>query len=493
MKKGLFSAFIAVAFLLVGCNPPVETKISIEPAALSLSISQMQQLVAVVTPEGTATQITWTSSNPEVATVDNYGRVTAIADGTTIITASAEDCEAGECQVTVSTPTSFTRKFLIEHFTGDQCGYCPGGMYAIVERIKDSNVPYIWVSHHYGYNSDEYTISESSKIGKSLGVSGAPNMALNRTKVSGNSIAFHPGYLSESIEAKCETQAEASVVIYHNYDANTRQLDINVSGYVVNPDVTEYLLTVLVKENRLVGKQADYEYSWKTATWKEYMHARVARDFVTNHFGDTVAVENNRYSRDWTFTLSEKWIAENCCVVAYLTPLAKKPIINAEQAPVVIGTMGGEQYYPYGITEGKGPNTTVAFDSIAYVQLDKNLLEVQLYASKSIKATTGSAKAVGLVHLNTEATTLQPGTYSIQEDKAAGSITAGYRVDEQCTLGGSRLVYALSNSLKKGEIVPAHQWRMQSGTMVVDANGDISLDFTTYSGTQVTATYISAQ
>ena len=194
MKKVLFSAFVAAAFLLVGCNPPVETKISIEPAALSLSISQMQQLVAVVTPEGTTAQINWTSSNPEVATVDSYGRVTAIADGTTIITASAEECEAGKCQVTVSTPTSFTRKFLIEHFTGDQCGCCPGGMYAIVERVEESNVPYIWVSHHYGYNSDEYTISESSKIGKSLGVSGAPNMALNRTKVQGNSIAFHPGY-----------------------------------------------------------------------------------------------------------------------------------------------------------------------------------------------------------------------------------------------------------------------------------------------------------
>ena len=25
-------------------------------------------------------------------------------------------------------PASFPRKFVIEHFTGDQCGYCPGGM-----------------------------------------------------------------------------------------------------------------------------------------------------------------------------------------------------------------------------------------------------------------------------------------------------------------------------------------------------------------------------
>ena len=30
-------------------------------------------------------------------------------------------------------PASFPRKYLIEHFTGDQCGYCPYGMYSIME------------------------------------------------------------------------------------------------------------------------------------------------------------------------------------------------------------------------------------------------------------------------------------------------------------------------------------------------------------------------
>ena len=94
-------------------------------------------------------------------------------------------------------PASFPRKFLIEHFTGDQCGYCPDGMYAIRDHIANAEIPYIWVSHHYGYNQDEYTIPESAKIGSTCGVQGAPNMAMNRTKVTGTAIAFHPGYLVE--------------------------------------------------------------------------------------------------------------------------------------------------------------------------------------------------------------------------------------------------------------------------------------------------------
>ena len=384
-------------------------------------------------------------------------------------------------------PTSFPRKFVIEHFTGDQCGYCPGGMYAITDYIQQQNPSAIWISHHYGYNQDEYTITESAKIGKMLGVSGAPNMALNRTKQSVG-LAFHPGYLPD-LTIKDDTVAEASIVINHTYNAETRELTVTVSGQVAHTVDTTYLLSVLIKENRLVGKQADYEYSWKTATWKEYMHARVIRDFITEQFGDTIQVKNQAYSHTLTYTMNEEWVAENCCVVAYLTPLNKKPIINAEQAPLVAGTTGGEEFFPYGITEGKGPNTSISFDSIQTNKVDDNVLEIQLFASKSIKTNYGASKAVGLIYLNTEADSLVAGTYTIQNDNALGTITAGYRIDEQRSLGGSLLVYALTNYLNQGIINIAHMWRMNEGEMIVNEKGEISFVFKTYGGTTVNATY----
>lgn len=389
-------------------------------------------------------------------------------------------------------PTSFPRKFVIEHFTGDQCGYCPGGMYSITDYILEEDSTAIWVSHHYGYNTDEYTIADSKKIGTMLGVSGAPNMALNRTKVSGNTIAFHPGYLTATVAAKCEREAKASVVIEHTYNAETRVMDVTVSGQVAEGGEESYLLTVLVKENRLVGKQADYDYSWKTSTWKEYMHARVARGFLTPQFGDTVVVENQAYSKSFTYTLDEEWIAENCCVVAYLTPLSKKPIVNAEQAAVVEGTLGGEQYYPYGITEGAAPNKTVEADSIVVTKLENGQLEVQLIAEKSIKTSYGSSKAVVVMYLNTEKTELVPGTYPVATDNAEGTLEAGYRIDEERDFGGSRLIYALASSLKKGVISPCHTWRMASGDMIVRDNGNIDFEMTTYSGAIVTITYVAS-
>ncbi len=374
-------------------------------------------------------------------------------------------------------PASFPRKFVIEHFTGDGCGYCPGGMYAIVDYLQNQNPSAIWISHHYGYNSDEYTIPESSKIGSTVGVQGAPNMALNRTKQTGSSIAFHPGYLPE-ITIKDATEAEASVVINHTYNAETRQLEVTVSGQVANADVKSYLLSVLIKENKLIGKQADYTYSWKTATWKEYMHARVARDFLTHHFGDTVYVENQAYTKTFTYTIDEEWKAEDCCVVAYITPLNKKPIINAEQAPLVAGTNGGEEYLPYGITETQAPNSPekLSFDSVVISKPAADKLELVLFSSKSVRSSLyGAMKSILVLDFNTTAEVLPFDTIDIQDSNAENTLTAGYPIHETCSFAGSRFQYVDSKELEKGNIVPYHTWKLKTGKMVYSKDGSLLL------------------
>jgi hypothetical protein len=187
--------------------------------------------------------------------------------------------------------------------------------------------------------------------------------------------------------------------------------------------------------------------------------------------------------------IDSTWVPENCCVVAYLTPLEKSPVINAEQAPLVAGTEGGEQYGPYGITEGEGPNTSISFDSVKVTRLWNGQLEMMLTSSKTIKTSYfGICKQVGYVCVNTMDDVLQAGTYPIVEGEGLGTITAGYRVDEEETLGGSRLFYAVSADLKNGIVTPIHMWRMNSGEMIIDEVGKISLNFTTYNGTTVTAT-----
>ena len=389
-------------------------------------------------------------------------------------------------------PTFFPRKFLLEHFTSANCNECPMGMKYIVEYLDKQTTPYIWVSHHAVYGTDEYTIPASNAIAKNyLGINTVPSVVFNRSEQDGLLVikAWDLDYWNaDGRKVADDTLSEASVVIEHQFDMATRRLDVTVSGQVVNTNRKEYLLNILIKENSLVGKQEDAFCSWKGAKWKEYMHPRVVRDMVTATFGDTVKVENQAYSYTKSYVIDEEWIPENCCVVAYLTPLEKSPVINAEQVALVVGTEGGEQYGPYGITEGKGPNTSISFDSVSVTRLSNGQLEMMMSSSKTINTKFGICKQVGYVCVNTEDSVLIPGIYPIEDSGDEGTITAGYRVDEEERLDGSRLLYAVSTDLQNGIVTPIHHWRMSSGEMVVDEDGNISLNFTTYNGTSVTAT-----
>ena len=373
-------------------------------------------------------------------------------------------------------PSSFPRKYLIEHFTGDECGYCPEGMYSIVGYTQKTSTPCIWVSHHYGYNTDEYTISESAKIASTCGVSGAPNMAINRTKVMGSAIAFHPGYLpeagmAEAIASKCDTVAEASVVIDHTYNAETRELNVTVSGQVANTAVTEYLLTVLIKENGLIGKQADYYWSWKTAGYKEFLHPCVARDLLSaTQLGDTVKVENQAYSKTFTYTVSQKWVAENCNIVAYITPLNKKPIINAEETPLVAGTTGGAEYLPFAITESKEPTNAskLTFDAVELNKVGEDKLAVNLVASSSTRSDMyGPVKMVVYLEFNTTDSILPADSLLFADGNEMNTFTAGSVDLVEQSFAGSHLSYHLAADLE----AMCHIWRIKSGSVVVSKNG----------------------
>ncbi|MDE6084269.1 MAG: Ig-like domain-containing protein, partial [Muribaculaceae bacterium] len=82
--------------------------INLSVSNLYLSVGDQQQVTAYVSPEEAADKsLAWSSDNTDVATVDENGNITAIADGQATITVSALDGSGAvaSCYVTVYTPT----------------------------------------------------------------------------------------------------------------------------------------------------------------------------------------------------------------------------------------------------------------------------------------------------------------------------------------------------------------------------------------------------
>ena len=90
----------------VAVTVELETGITIpgDPARI-LTLSQQEQLLAVVTPTSTSHPISWSSSNPEVAFVDQDGLVLAMSTGSAIITASTADGFVAQVMIAVEVAT----------------------------------------------------------------------------------------------------------------------------------------------------------------------------------------------------------------------------------------------------------------------------------------------------------------------------------------------------------------------------------------------------
>jgi poly(beta-D-mannuronate) lyase len=74
------------------CAPIPVTSVDVSPATATLEINGTQQLTATINPNNaTNIQVTWSSGDDLIATVDSNGLVTAVGEGTVLITATTDD------------------------------------------------------------------------------------------------------------------------------------------------------------------------------------------------------------------------------------------------------------------------------------------------------------------------------------------------------------------------------------------------------------------
>ncbi|MBO4808322.1 MAG: Ig domain-containing protein [Lachnospiraceae bacterium] len=83
-------------------GPKVASSVSIKNSSYKLAVGETAQPVATVNPKGVIySDVTWSTSDPAIATVAPDGTITAIAPGKAIIYATAYNGKVGKCTVTV--------------------------------------------------------------------------------------------------------------------------------------------------------------------------------------------------------------------------------------------------------------------------------------------------------------------------------------------------------------------------------------------------------
>jgi Leucine-rich repeat (LRR) protein len=112
-KIKLMIAAVALLMMAASCNhAPVQvSEITLNQTELTLAVGDSETLTAIFTPNNATNQtLTWTSSDPNVASVED-GVITALTAGVAAITATTANGKTADCEVEVVIPPSIEFTF----------------------------------------------------------------------------------------------------------------------------------------------------------------------------------------------------------------------------------------------------------------------------------------------------------------------------------------------------------------------------------------------
>lgn len=248
--------------------------------------------------------------------------------------------------------TAFAHKMLLEQFTTLQCVACPRGL-KVLEALVGNRDNVVWVAHHTGYGSDQFTIQASEDL-YTYGITSAPRAMFDRSllSVSENSRpAFGIGYtvndgvlyLSTPFTEVLNRPAFVSVGIESSYNAKSRKLSLKVSGErnkLFSKIYNGTNLTVYLVEDSLVSRRPQ-----TGGTPADTIHNHVVREALTASLGNVIHWDGDSYSQKFETTLPESYNVNNLKVVAfvhrpYSEGYANCEVLNTECLNVASQTSG---------------------------------------------------------------------------------------------------------------------------------------------------------
>lgn len=136
--------------------------VSLDKESAELTVGGTLTLVAAVKPaNATDTKVSWSSSNPDVASVDNTGKISALSAGETVITVTTDDGGfSSTCKVTVSNAVVAVTGVTLDKESAELTVDQTLQLTATVAPENATNTAVTWMSD----DSDVATVDQTGKV-----------------------------------------------------------------------------------------------------------------------------------------------------------------------------------------------------------------------------------------------------------------------------------------------------------------------------------------
>lgn len=312
------------------------TDITVSPKTMELNIGEKDTVAATVTPNNTTDTVVFTSDKPDVASVGAAsGEVTALAEGTAVITAKANDTVFAECTVTVKKNTyAITVKSNNDAY---------GTASADVKEAAEGTKVTLTVAPKTGYKfvewqSDDVTITDNTFT-----------MPAKEVEIT----AVFEEKAPDEFDITVAKTTNGTVTVKGGKTAALKDETIDL---VITPDKGYEVDTVKVNGEAITGtsftmpeKDVTIEVTFKKSTYTVTVAAAangtVTADKATAQMGDTVTVTA---TPDKDYELSKITVNGTAITGNTFTMPAENVTVAAEFKK--IGSAGAEIVVPEGVS-----------------------------------------------------------------------------------------------------------------------------------------------
>ena len=244
------------------------------------------------------------------------------------------------------------RKIFLEHFTSLPCSGCPGGLARMKEAIGDDMDKIVWISHHNGAFTDDYTIAESNAFIDFYGVDfcTAPSAMFDRVNwakagamipTASNMVpslgpVFTVAYdgatdlMKNILKVRKGEYSPISITDIDQTYSGPGKLVVTVKGEKLQALDGKPAISVFLTEDGLPGNE--------THGVQDHVARYVANEIKYYYWGDPITFNSDgTFSVSYEITLSGRgWGVSNMNVIAVvsnldLTDINNNEVYNAEQ------------------------------------------------------------------------------------------------------------------------------------------------------------------
>lgn len=235
-------------------------------------------------------------------TISN-GTFTSSTAGTFEVSASYLTFTSETVSVTFTPAINFTKRVLIEDYTGAWCGWCPRVSYAI-ELVQEQTDKAVVVALHNGTTNpgngyDPYNFNVGA-LGNLINLSGYPTAKLNRMTTWGSP---EPTKVSQVIALTEGSKPKVGLAMKSTVSGGNINLEVKTKFGKDYTTATK--LVVYISENGLILDQVNYtDYYGGADIISNFEHNHVLRACLTNLLGDAFSTSETVFDNEVTKTFN---------------------------------------------------------------------------------------------------------------------------------------------------------------------------------------------